>query len=142
MADKKKIISARQASWYFLQALEAAENLSERMRLILMLCEEIFFLEQQLSENELKAPSWDIPSLSVETMEEALEVGYQLAARMQDLRNFIREETNDKVWPESRYDKRTIWSEKQGSQQPNTNIEDVTPPCELDTWAIFDGGRN
>ncbi|MEO0797528.1 MAG: hypothetical protein AAFX93_20455 [Verrucomicrobiota bacterium] len=141
--SKKKVISARQASWYYLQALEACDAIAERQELIHMMVEEILLLQQEIAGLSLPLPSWDPPRLTVQSMEAALEVGYAVAAQMQDLRNYIRAETNGKVWPDCRYDKRVIWPEGYGSLQRELG-EDGTASAqssELPTWGLIDGRK-
>ncbi|WP_309386039.1 hypothetical protein [Cerasicoccus frondis] len=133
------LVSARQASWYFLQALEAADTLAQRQELINMLAEEIITLNIQIRQimdakvreaylcisqtppeqtalaREMLA--WESPTLTAGEMSAALRVGYELAGHMQDLRNFIREYTNDSVWPRRVYRKESIWPEHYGNVQ-------------------------
>lgn len=133
------LVSARQASWYYLQALEAADTLAQRQELINMLAEEIITLNIQLREIMMgkireayllpsqTAPgmtelaremlAWESPTLTAGEFGAALQLGYELAGHMQDLRNFIREYTDDTVWPKRVYRKDSIWPEHYGNIQ-------------------------
>lgn len=122
--------------------------LHHRQALINMLAEEILMLYQQIGKLGLRATDWEMPVLTAGNMEVALRIGYELAAHMQDLRNFIRSETNDTVWPVHRYDKRQIWPEERGrfQQQLLPGMEEVSgfsafPKTGLVNLAIIDGAK-
>lgn len=82
-----------------------------------MLAEEIFDLGRQIIDIGLTFYDWKLPCITAGNKEVALRIGYELAGRMQDLRNFIRAETDDAAWPVHRYGKRKVWPEEYGNVQ-------------------------
>ncbi|GHC12605.1 hypothetical protein [Cerasicoccus arenae] len=100
-------------------ALWAAESLAGRLRLTLMLCEEIMLLSQQVSYLNHSLPEWELPNLEVESMSEALDAGLDLCNRMELLKTYIRDLSPDVIpWRARNPDE--VWS--QSEREPEQMI--------------------
>ncbi|MEM9227816.1 MAG: hypothetical protein AAGA45_07595 [Verrucomicrobiota bacterium] len=143
------MISMRQSSWYYLQAVESAATLRDLEVLLTMLAEEIASLRKQIKNHGLDPMKGAMPTGTVDDKAEARALGYALAAYMQDLRNHIREMTQDGIWPAYVYDKTVVWPEEQGRVQQAilpgmetaTGHEAFPKPCELPVLRVIDGRK-
>ena len=147
-----KVLSMRQAGWFFRQALAAASSLKKRQELCMMLLQEIATLDRQIFEQGLQHMPYDqVPSMVTRDKEEALDLGLKLCEHMDFLRQYIRRATRDRdgeeTWPWRVYDKATIWPEEFGSAQQMTmpgmekvmGLEPFERSCELPVFRVVDG---